>query len=155
MKPDIVDGAAAEVSTCQSHASLPSDLNASRAIRRIEWFVDTGLTGLDLAMCWFIRRIQPLQHRTKVMHEYSGDRRDTLRISKDNFSSDSVKFRLKDIVKVKDKKRGFTLTYDMFVDGKCPKVFIYFPCMTLLQFFRLANIILSNTMISSLNSLAI
>src|SRR3954469_14121979 len=29
---------------------------------------------------------------------------------------------LKDIVKAKDKKRGFTLTYDMFVDGKFPKV---------------------------------
>src|SRR4051812_39025778 len=135
MYPDFVGGAAAEVSTWRSHSSLPSNLDASRAIRRIEWFVETGLTGLDLAMCWFIRRIQPLQHRTKVMHEYTGDRRDTLRISEDNFSSDSVKFRLKDIVKVKDKKRGFTLTYDMFVDGKCPKVDIYFPCMTLLQFF--------------------
>src|SRR3954471_14586978 len=52
--PDFVDGSAAEVSTWLSHASLPSDLNASRAIRRIEWFVETGLTGLDLAMCWFI-----------------------------------------------------------------------------------------------------
>uniref|UniRef100_A0ACD5W6E8 Uncharacterized protein n=1 Tax=Avena sativa TaxID=4498 RepID=A0ACD5W6E8_AVESA len=58
--PDFVDGAAAEVSTWISKASLPSDLDASRAIRRIEWFVETGLIGLDLAMCWFIRRIQPL-----------------------------------------------------------------------------------------------
>ncbi len=81
-------------------------------------------------MCWFIKWIQPLQHRMKYMHEYTGDRRDTLRISEDNFSSDSVKFCLKDIVKVKDKKRGFTITYDMFVDGKCPKVGFYFPCMT-------------------------
>src|SRR3954466_530297 len=153
--PDFVYGAATEVSTWRSHASLPSDLDAYRAIRRIKWFIETGLTGLDLAMCWFIRRIQPLQHRTKYMHEYTGDRRDTLRISEDNFSSDSVKFRPKDIVKVKDKKRGFTLTYDMFVDGKCPKVDIYFPFMTLLHFFCLANIILSNTMISSLNSLTI
>src|SRR3954462_4297793 len=148
--PDFADGAAAEVSTWRSHASLPSYLDASRAIRRIEWFLETGLTGLDLAMCWFIRRIQPLQHRAKFMHEYTSDRRDTLRISEDNFSSDSIKFRLKDIVKVKDKTRGFTLTYDMFVDGKCPKVDIYFLCMTLLQFFRLANTILSNTMISHL-----
>ena len=54
--------------------------------------------------------------------------------------------------KMKEKKRGFTLTYDMFVDGKCPKVYIYFPCMTLLQFFRLANSILSNTMISHLTA---
>ena len=86
------------------------------------------------------------------MHEYTSDRRDSLRISVDNFSSDSVKLRLKDIVKVKDKKRGFTLTYDMFVNGKCPKVGIYSPCMTLLQFFCLANTILSNTMISHLTA---
>ena len=69
-------------------------------------------------------------HRAKFMHEYTGDRKDSLRISVDNFSSDSVKLRLKDIVKVKDKKRGFTITCDMYVDGKCPKVGIYFPCTT-------------------------
>ena len=81
-------------------------------------------------MCWFIRRIQPLQHRAKYMHEYTSDRRDSPRISVDNFSSDSVKICLKDIVKVKDRKCGFTITYDMFVERKCPKVPVYFPCMT-------------------------
>ena len=86
------------------------------------------------------------------MHEYTSDRRDTLRIFVDNFSSDSVKLRLKDIVKVKDKKRSFTITYDMYVDGKCPKVGIYFPCMTLLQFLRLARAILSNMVISYLTA---
>ena len=55
-----------------------------------------------------------------------------MRISRENFSTDFIKLWLKDIVKVKDKKHGFTLAYDMFVDGKCPKVGIYFPCMTLL-----------------------
>ena len=103
-------------------------------------------------MGWFIRRIQPLQHRLKLMHEYSNDRRDSLRISEDNFSSDSVKLHLKDIVKVKDKKHGFSITYDMYVDGKCPKVGIYFPCMTLLQFLCLASVILSNTVISHLTA---
>ena len=89
-----------------------------------------GLTGLDLAIYWFVRRIQPLQHRLKLMHEYSNDRRDSIRISKNNFSSDSVKIRLKDIVKVKENKRDFTITYDMFVESKFPKVTAYFPCMT-------------------------
>ena len=86
------------------------------------------------------------------MHEYISDRRDTLRISVDNFSSDSVKLRLKYIVKVKDKKRGFTITCDMYVDGKCPKVGIYFPCMTLLQLLCLTSAILSNTVISYLTA---
>lgn len=35
---------------------------------------------------------------------------------------DSVKLRLKDIVKVKDMKRGFKITYDMFDCGTCPEV---------------------------------
>src|SRR4051812_14988393 len=83
--PDFADGAAAEVSTWRSQASLPSDLDASRVIRRIEWFVETGLTGLDLAMCCFIRRIQPLQHCAKYTHEYTSDRRDSPHISVDNF----------------------------------------------------------------------
>ena len=80
--PDFVDGSAAKVPTWRSHASLPSDLNASHAIRQIEWFVETGLTGLDLAMCWFVRRIQPRQHRLKLMHEYTNERKDSLRISR-------------------------------------------------------------------------
>src|SRR3954464_15035142 len=128
--PDFVDGSAAETSTWRSQAYLPSDIDASHAIRWIEWFVETGLTGLTLSMCWFIRRIHPLQHRSKLMHEYSNDRWDSLRISEDNFSSDSVKLRLKVIVKVKDRKRGFTITYDMFVESMCPKVPFLFPCMT-------------------------
>ena len=92
--------------------------------------METGLTGLDLAMCWFVRRIQPLQHRSKLMHEYTKERKDILCIFEDNFLSDSIKFRLKDIIKVKDRKRGFTITYDMFEEGKCPEVPVYFPCMT-------------------------
>lgn len=45
-----------------------------------------------------------------------------MRISRDNFSIDSIKLRLNDIVKVKDKKRGFKITFDMFECGKCPEV---------------------------------
>src|SRR4051812_36328405 len=74
--PDFVDGVTAEASTWRSQASLPSDIDASRTIRRIEWFVDTGLTRLELAMCWFIRRFQPLRHRLKLMHEYTNERKD-------------------------------------------------------------------------------
>ena len=125
MYPDLVDGAAAEAPTWRPHATLPYDIDAARSITRIEWFIDTGLTGLDLAMCWFVRRIQPLQHREKLMHQYTKDRKDSLCIFEDNLSSDSIKLRLKDIVKVKDRKCGFTITYDMFVDGTCPEVCIF------------------------------
>ena len=45
-----------------------------------------------------------------------------MRISRDNFSTDSIKLRLKDIVKVKDKKQGFKITYDIFDCEECPEV---------------------------------
>ena len=35
--------------------------------RRIEKLMDMGLTGVDLVLCWLTRRIQPLQHRTRLM----------------------------------------------------------------------------------------
>ena len=45
-----------------------------------------------------------------------------MRISRDNFSTNSIKLRLKDIIKVKDKKRGFKITFDMLDCGKYPEV---------------------------------
>ena len=38
--------------------------------RRIEKLMDMGLTGVDLVLCWLTRRIQPLQHRTRLMCQY-------------------------------------------------------------------------------------
>ena len=81
-----------------------------------------GLKGLNLVLCWMIRRIQPLQHRPKLMCQYDGTREDALHSSKDNLSSDSLTFRLKDMVRIRDKIAGYAVSMKMFEKGKIPAV---------------------------------
>jgi hypothetical protein len=40
--------------------------------RRIAKLSVDGLKGIDTINCWISRRIQPLQHRNSLMHEYTG-----------------------------------------------------------------------------------
>jgi hypothetical protein len=40
--------------------------------RRIAKLSKDGLKGIDTINCWISRRIQPLQHRDRLMHEYTG-----------------------------------------------------------------------------------
>ena len=81
-----------------------------------------GLKGLDLVLCWMIRRIQPLQHRPKLMCQYDGTREDILRTSKDNLSTDTLNARLKDMVRIQDKTVGYAVCMKMFKKGKIPMV---------------------------------
>ena len=81
-----------------------------------------GLKGLDLVLCWMTRRIQPLQHRSKLMCQYDGTREDILRTSKDNLSSDTLNSRLKDMVRIRDKTVGYSVSMKMFEKGKIPMV---------------------------------
>ena len=62
-----------------------------------------GLKGLDLVLCWMKRRIQPLQHRAKLVCQYDGTWEDSLRTSKDNLSTDTLNSSLKDMVGIRDK----------------------------------------------------
>jgi hypothetical protein len=40
--------------------------------RRISWLVHNGLSGMDLTLSWFTRRIQPLKYTKWLICEYSG-----------------------------------------------------------------------------------
>jgi hypothetical protein len=40
--------------------------------RQIAKLSKDGLEGIDTINCWISRRIQPLQHRDSLMHEYTG-----------------------------------------------------------------------------------
>jgi hypothetical protein len=40
--------------------------------RRISWLVHDGLTGTDLTLSWFSRRIQPLRYNSCLICEYTG-----------------------------------------------------------------------------------
>jgi hypothetical protein len=42
-----------------------------KAARRISWLVHDGLTGIDLTLSLFTRRIQPLKYNKRLICEYS------------------------------------------------------------------------------------
>ncbi|KAK1630574.1 hypothetical protein QYE76_004889 [Lolium multiflorum] len=58
-----------------------------KAARRISWLVHDGLTGAQLTLSWFTRRIQPLRYNARLMCAYTGAD-DLLRLNtlaEDNF----------------------------------------------------------------------
>ena len=102
--------------------------------RRIEKLIDLGLTGMDTVLCWFLRRIQPLQHHDRLLHEFvETNRKDSLRTCEDNLTTNAIVARMKKMVKVvaedpKAKEKGkaaakdktnedFTISLDMFTGG--------------------------------------
>jgi hypothetical protein len=105
-------------------APHPISPELRRLIRRIEKLINDGLTGLDLVMCWFLRWIQPLQHHARLLHEYTEDVEDDLRVTKYNLPADVVDSRLKKLTKLKAKEKthGWNITMDMYTKGSCPSV---------------------------------
>ncbi|KAK1617515.1 hypothetical protein QYE76_023032 [Lolium multiflorum] len=71
----------------------------TRAVRRICKLTEEGLTGKDLTLSWFTKRIQPLQHRDHLMFEYTG-RDDPMRATKDNLSADALDKRIRVLIKI-------------------------------------------------------
>jgi hypothetical protein len=67
--------------------------------RRISKLVHEGLTGVDLTLSWFTRRIQPLQFHRRLICSYTGVD-DPMRVTKDNLSADSLNKRIRTLVKV-------------------------------------------------------
>ncbi|KAK1694468.1 hypothetical protein QYE76_011165 [Lolium multiflorum] len=70
-----------------------------RAVRRICKLTEEGLSGKDLTLSWFTKRIQPLQHRDRLMFEYTG-RDDPMRATKDNLSADALDKRIRVLIKI-------------------------------------------------------
>jgi hypothetical protein len=50
-------------------------------------------------MSWFTKRIQPLQHRDRLMFQYTG-RDDTMRVSEENLSGDALDKRIWVMIKI-------------------------------------------------------
>ncbi|KAK1665999.1 hypothetical protein QYE76_054158 [Lolium multiflorum] len=71
----------------------------TRAVRRICKLTEEGLSGKDLTMSWFTKRIQPLQHRDRLMFHYTG-RDDPMRATKDNLSADAIDKRIRLLIKI-------------------------------------------------------
>ena len=57
------------------------------------------LTGEDTIICWMKRRIQPLQHRARLLCEYTDDKYDPMRTSKEDLEEDLFEARFNKLTK--------------------------------------------------------
>jgi hypothetical protein len=117
-----VDGTLEPVPSWEEAAPHPLSAEIRLMIRRIEKLIDHKLKGLDFVLCWFAKWIHPLQTRDHLLHEYTGDKADSLWVTNADLPRDALEHRLKKMVKVRDKNMDFSFSHDIYLNGKCPKV---------------------------------
>jgi hypothetical protein len=88
--------------------------------RRIAKLSVDGLKGIDTINCWISRRIQPLQHRDRLMHEYTGAN-DGMRCSDQELDPKVVEKRIRSLMK-SPRKKPLKFGMAMFENGTCPPV---------------------------------
>ncbi|KAK1603696.1 hypothetical protein QYE76_027369 [Lolium multiflorum] len=88
----------------------------TRAVRRICKLTEEGLTGKDLTLSWFTKRIQPLQHRDHLMFQYTG-RDDPMRATKDNLSADAIDKRIRLLIKIPRELHVHVCNKDIHMNG--------------------------------------
>ncbi|KAK1692424.1 hypothetical protein QYE76_009121 [Lolium multiflorum] len=67
-------------------------------------------------MCWFTKRIQPLQHRDRLLFQYTGSE-DNMRASKDNLSADALDKRLRVLIKIPRELKIHVCNMDIHTNG--------------------------------------
>ncbi|KAK1692560.1 hypothetical protein QYE76_009257 [Lolium multiflorum] len=90
-----------------------------KAARRISWLVHDGLTGAQLTLSWFSRRIQPLRFNARLMCAYTGAD-DPLRVTRHDLPADSLKRRFKTLVKIGRGQPVPELIKDINTHDQCP-----------------------------------
>jgi hypothetical protein len=111
--------------------------------RRIAKLSVDGLKGINTINCWISRRIQPLQHRDSLMHEYTGAN-DGIRCSDQELDPKVVEKRIRSLMK-SPRKKPLKFGMAMFENGSCPLV-ISFSAIVLydtLYFIRNNTFLLS------------
>jgi hypothetical protein len=99
----------------------PATLRLKRCNKKL---IEKGLKGLDLLMCWLSRRIQPLQDRNRLLHEYTEKTDDDMRVCTVDLPFQLLEACLKAMTKFRtsdDKKFGWRISLDMYTKGKCPQ----------------------------------
>ncbi|KAK1691884.1 hypothetical protein QYE76_008581 [Lolium multiflorum] len=117
--PPFKDGPAAEVSAWNANPHLSEYPEVEKMAKWISKLVSSGLTGKDLTMSWFTKRIQPLQHREQLMYLYSGGK-DKMRATKDILSSDALDKRLRVMIKVPREVHSHACGHDIYTGGAGP-----------------------------------
>jgi hypothetical protein len=97
--------------------------------RRIAKLSKDGLKGIDTINCRISRRIQPLQHRDRLMHEYTGAK-DGMRYSEKELDPKVVEKRIRSLMK-SPRKKPLKFGMAMFENGSCPLV-CYFSAIVLM-----------------------
>ncbi|KAK1627830.1 hypothetical protein QYE76_002145 [Lolium multiflorum] len=114
--PDFKDGPTSETPAWTQCPNLSESTQLTRAVRRICKLTDEGLSGKDLTMSWFTKRIQPLQHRDRLMFQYTW-RDDLMCASKDNLSADALDKRIRVMLKVLLDLRIHVCNIDIHTNG--------------------------------------
>jgi hypothetical protein len=90
-------------------------------VRRISQLVHKGLTGNDLTLSWFTRRIQPLRYNERLMCAYTGAD-DLLRVTRHDLPADSLQRRIKTLVKIIRGQAIPEISIDIKTNDQCPPV---------------------------------
>ncbi|KAK1683682.1 hypothetical protein QYE76_044530 [Lolium multiflorum] len=114
--PDLKDGPPSETPAWTQCPHLSESPQLTRAVRRICKLTDEGLSGKDLTMSWFTKRIQPLQHRDRLLFQYTGSE-DIMRASKDNLSADALDKRLRVLIKIPRDLKIHVCNMDIHTNG--------------------------------------
>jgi hypothetical protein len=94
-----------------------------KAAQRISWLVHDGLTGTELTLSWFSRRIQPMWYNARLICTYTGAD-DLLRVTRHDLPADSLKRRIKTLVKIGQGQPVPELVKDIKTNDQCPPVSI-------------------------------
>jgi hypothetical protein len=88
--------------------------------RQIAKLSKDGLKGIDTINCWISWRIQPLQYRDRLMHEYTSAE-DGMRCSEKDLDPKVIEKRIRSLMK-STRKEPLKFGKAMFQNGSCPLV---------------------------------
>ncbi|KAK1651770.1 hypothetical protein QYE76_069575 [Lolium multiflorum] len=117
--PKFVNEPPEELASWSFVPSLAQTPILEKAARRISWLVHDGLTGAQLTLSWFTRRIQPLRHNARLICAYTGAD-DLLRATRHDLPADSLKRRIKTLVKIGRGQPVPELIKDIYTNDQCP-----------------------------------
>jgi hypothetical protein len=91
--------------------------------RRTAQLTHDGLKGIDTINCWISQRIQPLQYRDHLMHQYIGAK-DGMLCLEVELSPEIVAKRIRSLMKIPRKEKVLEFGMEMFENDSCPKVLL-------------------------------
>ncbi|KAK1609928.1 hypothetical protein QYE76_033601 [Lolium multiflorum] len=117
--PKFVNEPPEELASWSFVPSLAQTPILEKAAWRISWLVHDGLTGAQLTLSWFTRRIQPLRYSARLICAYTGAD-DLLRATRHDLPADSLKRRIKTLVKIGRGQPVPELIKDIHTNDQCP-----------------------------------